>query len=392
MILALRMLVFAAVVLGVLLGLHRYFWMRLARDPSWPLGVQRGAAVLLFLLFFAMVLTLVVSRTAGRDAAKPLAWAAFTWMGVAFFLAAVFAVTDFFRAVLPAPIDNARRTFFARLIAGAAGVVALGAAAKGAANVRSPVGVVHVPVLLPRLRGARVWRIVQITDVHVGPTIGAEYLSSVVDRVNAQSPDVVVITGDLVDGSVASLAAHVAPLRRLVAPHGVFFVTGNHEYYSGAAEWCAHLATLNIRVLRNESLAVGGDDGFTLAGVDDWTAHQFARAAPGHGHDLTSALRFADPDRPVVLLAHQPKSVKEAALLGVDLQLSGHTHGGQMFPFMFLVRLQQPFVAGLSQVNDRTQIYVSRGTGYWGPPMRLGAPAEITVLTLAARGTPTGNA
>ncbi len=130
--------------------------------------------------------------------------------------------------------------------------------------------------------------------------------------------------------------------------------------------------------------SIGGeDDGFTLAGVDDWTAHQFARLAPGHRHDLEGALREAPPDRPVVLLAHQPKSVREAAPRGVDLQLSGHTHGGQLIPFNLLVRFQQPHVAGLERVSDRTQIYVSRGTGYWGPPMRLGAPAEITLLTLA---------
>jgi predicted MPP superfamily phosphohydrolase len=321
-------------------------------------------------------------RAAPRDVVRPFAWVAYTWMGVLFFLAASLFAFDLVRWVAPAPADEARRTFFARAVAAFAGLVAFGAAAQASSNVRGPVAIARVPVVLPRLRGEREWRVAQLSDVHIGPTLGRDWLAGVVDRVNAERPDLVVITGDLVDGSVEALSEHVAPLGRLVAPHGVFFVTGNHEYYSGAAEWCAHLATLGIRVLRNECVAVGEQDGFTLAGVDDWTAHQFARLAPGHRHDLEAALREALPDRALVLLAHQPKSVREAAPRGVDLQLSGHTHGGQLVPFNFLVRFQQPHVAGLERVNDRTQIYVSRGTGYWGPPMRLGAPAEITLLTL----------
>jgi hypothetical protein len=305
-------------------------------------------------------------------------------MGVLFFLVASLALADVARWLAPAPADEARRTFFARTVAALAGLVAFGAASKATANVRGPVAITRVPVVLPRLRGDRPWRVAQLSDVHIGPTLGREWLAGVVDRVNAERPDLVVITGDLVDGSVQALAEHVAPLARLVAPHGVFFVTGNHEYYSGAAEWCAHLTSIGIRVLRNECVAIGQEDGFTLAGVDDWTAHQFARLAPGHRHDLEAALREASPDRALVLLAHQPKSVREAAPRGVDLQLSGHTHGGQLVPFNLLVRFQQPHVAGLERVNERTQIYVSRGTGYWGPPMRLGAPAEITLLTLRA--------
>jgi predicted MPP superfamily phosphohydrolase len=382
MMLALRLVFFVSTMIGVSYGLHRYLWVRLARDPAWPALVQRGLGFALVLLLLAMVAAMVLVRAGSRDAVKPLAWVAYSWMGVAFFLVVALATADAFRAALPTPADDDRRAFFARMIAGVAGFAAIAASAKAAANVRSPVRVVDVPVVLPRLQGSRPWRIAQISDVHVGPTIGREFIAGIVDRVNAQAPDIVVITGDLVDGSVASLADHVAPLGRLVATHGVYFITGNHEYYSGAAEWCAHLTSLGIRVLRNEWVAIGDDDGFTLAGVDDWTAHQFARMAPGHGHDLDAALRDAHASRPVVLLAHQPKTIREADTKGVDLQLSGHTHGGQLFPFMYLVKSQQPYVAGLSQVSERTQIYVSRGTGYWGPPMRLGAPAEITLLTL----------
>ena len=177
---------------------------------------------------------------------------------------------------------------------------------------------------------------------------------------------------------MAELAEHVQPLARLVAKDGVFFVTGNHEYYSGADEWIAHLRGLGVRVLRNEHVSVGGDGGFDIAGIDDASSH-----GNGHGPDLRKALAGRDEARACVLLAHQPKGIELADALGVDLQLSGHTHGGQMIPWNFLVRLQQPFVAGLHKLV-RAQIYVSRGTGYWGPPMRVGAPAEITQIELVS--------
>jgi predicted MPP superfamily phosphohydrolase len=180
----------------------------------------------------------------------------------------------------------------------------------------------------------------------------------------------------------------VAPLGTLAAKHGVFFVTGNHEYYAGADEWIAHLPTLGVRVLRNERVSVGGGaDSFDLAGVDDYNAHGF----PGHGPDLQRAVSGRDPSRELVLLAHQPREVHRAAEHGVGLQLSGHTHGGQIWPWNFAVKLQQPYVAGLVR-HKTTQLYVSRGTGYWGPPMRLGAPAEITQLVLTRGEAGGGNA
>jgi predicted MPP superfamily phosphohydrolase len=175
----------------------------------------------------------------------------------------------------------------------------------------------------------------------------------------------------------------VAPLAGLKSRQGVYFVTGNHEYYAGVNEWLAHLPTLGVRVLRNERVAVGdGTHTFDLAGVDDWSA----RGMPGHGPDLARAVEGRDAARELVLLAHQPRAIHEAAKHGVGLQLSGHTHGGQIWPWNFAVKLQQPYVAGLARHNKDTQLYVSRGTGYWGPPMRLGAPAEITRIRLRAAG------
>jgi predicted MPP superfamily phosphohydrolase len=230
--------------------------------------------------------------------------------------------------------------------------------------------------LPPALAG---FRIVQITDIHVGPTIKQDYLQAIVDRVNALEADVVAITGDLVDGSVAELRAHVAPLAQLRARHGVFFVTGNHEYYSGVHGWVGELRRLGIRVLHNEhEVLQHGGAPLVLAGVPDYGGHHFD---PAHASDPAQALRGAPAQATRVLLAHQPRTAPAAAEAGFDLQLSGHTHGGQFLPWGFFVPLQQPYTAGLHQLG-RLSIYVSRGTGYWGPPKRLGAPSEIAELVL----------
>jgi predicted MPP superfamily phosphohydrolase len=240
---------------------------------------------------------------------------------------------------------------------------------------------VQVPIAgLPQaLQG---FTIAQISDIHVGPTIKAPYLQAIVDKVNQLEADMVAVTGDLVDGSVRDLAPHVAPLAGLRSRHGTFFVTGNHEYYSGAHAWIAELQRLGIRVLLNEHTVLQhGNAPLVLAGVADYTAHLFD---PAHRSDPQAAMAGAPADATVrVLLAHQPRSAEAAERAGFDLQLSGHTHGGQFFPWNLFVPLQQPFTAGLHRLR-RLWVYTSRGTGYWGPPKRFGAPSEITRLTLVA--------
>jgi hypothetical protein len=296
-------------------------------------------------------------------------------------------VVERIRAHDQAPIDQDRRTLVARAVAGA---VAASAGALTAVAMRSalgPVAVRRLPVALarlpPRLNGLS---LVQLTDIHIGPTIGRAFIEEIVARTNALNPDIIAITGDLVDGTVPQLRDAVAPIGDLRARYGVFFVTGNHEYFSGATPWIAELTRLGVRCLRNERVSIGdGAASFDLAGVDDHSGARFGEQ--GHGEDLDKALEGLDPSREVVLLAHQPKSVFAASRFGIGLQISGHTHGGQIWPFSYLVRLQQPFVAGLHR-HAGTQIYVSRGTGYWGPPMRLGAPAEITQLILSRSEAP----
>jgi predicted MPP superfamily phosphohydrolase len=271
------------------------------------------------------------------------------------------------------PLDPEQRLRIARIsaagVAFVAGALAVAAVRSGLARVALRDVEVRLPRLPKRLDGTT---IVQLTDIHVGPTIGREFIEQIVERTNSVEPDVIAITGDLVDGSVTELGEDVAPLAKLRARYGVYFVTGNHEYYSGADAWCAELERIGIRVLRNECVTIG-DDGasFDLAGIDD------------HRGDLPGAVRGRDPKRELVLLAHQPRAIFDAVRHGVGLQLSGHTHGGQIWPWNYFVRLQQPVVSGLRRFGE-TWLFVSNGTGYWGPPMRLLAPAEITQIRLLA--------
>jgi uncharacterized protein len=386
---ALGFAIFFGVAIAVIGGVHYYLWTRLIRAPALSRPWSTVLTVLLAVLALSIPLALLVGRSFA-ESKRLLVWPAFIWLGLMFLLFFLLLGTDLGRLVswlwsrlAGREIDPERRLFIARGIAGAA---AAGAAGLGAIAVRSalgPVTVERVEVTLPRLHplldGTT---LVQITDLHVGPTIGRTTVAEVVARTNALQPDIVVITGDLIDGTVAELGEAVAPLRDLRARHGTFFVTGNHEYFSGAPAWVEELGRLGIKVLRNERVRIGdGEATFDLAGTDDRSAARYRLA--GHGEDLAAALAGRDPSRPVVLLAHQPRTVLDAAELGVDLQLSGHTHGGQIWPWGFLVRLQQRFLAGLARHRD-TLIYVSRGTGYWGPPMRLGAPPELAQIVLRA--------
>jgi hypothetical protein len=382
-----RLAMFLSVVFSVVGGIHYYLWARLVRDIGWPAPVHTSLTVLLIGLALLIPVGAIASRRLPRDLLSPVMWVLYTWMGLMFFLFVLLVPADLVRGIAwlidlisGAPSDPERRLLLARIFGGVVGLGALAMAGLGLVTAARKVAIKPVQVALRGLPEAFAgFRIVQLTDVHVGPTIGRRFIEDLVARTNALSPDLIVITGDLVDGSVADLAPHVEPLARLQARHGVHFVTGNHEYFSGADAWVTHLRGLGITVLRNERVTLErGGQHIDLAGVDDPTG---ARFGAGHGTDLPRALAGRDRTRPVILLAHQPRTALDAAEHGVALQLSGHTHGGQLFPFNLLVPLQQPFVAGLHRLNDLT-IYVSTGTGYWGPPMRLGVPAEISDITL----------
>ncbi len=384
---------FFAVVILVLGGLHYYVWARLVRDTRVP---QPWAALMvagLVMLATGLPLTRILARRLPA-AARTLSWPLYVWLGALFLIFVLLLGADLVKVIswltnrlragalpIDRSIDIGRRTLVARWLAGAVAAATGTLTAVAMRSALGPVAVRRVPVTLTRLPTEMSgFTLVQLTDIHVGPTIGRAFIEDIVARTNALNPDLVAITGDLVDGSVAELADAIAPLAQLRARHGVYFVTGNHEYFSGAPPWIAELTRLGIRCLRNERVTIGdGTTSFELAGVDD---HSGARSGEaGHGENLDQALAGLDPAREVVLLAHQPRSVFAAARFGIGLQLSGHTHGGQIWPFSYFVRLQQPFVAGLHR-HGGAQVYVSRGTGYWGPPMRLAAPAEITQLVL----------
>ncbi|MGE0784787.1 MAG: metallophosphoesterase [Sandaracinaceae bacterium] len=381
-----RILVFLAVLTTVTGGVHYYLWNRLVKSPAWPAPWMNVATWLIVGLAVTIPVGLIGARLFGRDMLSPLVWTGYIWMGSMFLCFVLLLPTELIRAGFhffgreDGVVDPVRRQLLSRIVAG--GVVTVGAGLSGLGLVTAlrkvAIKEVRVPIagLDARLSGLRV---VQLTDIHVGPTIGRAFIEQLVDSTNALEPDIVAITGDLVDGSVEELGEAVRPLGNLRARHGVFFVTGNHEYYSGADEWAEFVGSLGITVLRNERVSIEHDGAaLDVAGVNDWNAGQF-----DDGPDLRKALDGRPDGRPVLLLAHQPRQIEEAAAQDVSLMLSGHTHGGQIFPFNFLVRLQQPYVAGLHD-HGGTKLYVSSGTGYWGPPMRVGIPAEITDLRLDA--------
>ncbi len=223
------------------------------------------------------------------------------------------------------------------------------------------------------------FRIAQFSDIHIGPTIKRAFAERVVEQVNGLRADLIAFTGDLVDGSVPWLRDDVAPLRELTAPHGLYFVTGNHEYYSGVHEWVKEAGRLGFDVLMNEHRIVERNGArIVMAGVTDYGAHDFV---PAQKSDPTAALLNAPADAVKILLAHQPRSIVAVSRAGADVQLSGHTHGGQFFPWNHLATLNQTYIKGLHK-HGNTWVYVNRGTGYWGPPLRLGIPPEITLITL----------
>jgi predicted MPP superfamily phosphohydrolase len=394
----LQIAVFLLLLVAVVGGMHFYLWARLVKDPALGEPWRRAGTVLLVAGALAIPSSFLLLRSRPTGLVDGFVFGAMLWLGVAFLLFSALLAVDlvrwcgigagalweWLRRVPDPPADPERRRFLARAVAGGAAVVVGGATAVAMRSALSEPEIHEVPVKLARLPPALSGlTIAQISDLHVGPTIGERDVRRVVEATNALRPDLVAITGDLVDGTVPSLGPAIAQLAGLRARHGVFFVTGNHEYYSGVTEWVAYLRRLGVRVLRNERVEIG-DRGASidLAGIDDWRS---TGLAPGHGPDLARAVDGRDPQRSLVLLAHQPKGVEEAAGLGVELQLSGHTHGGQIFPFNFLTGVAYPYLRGLYRgvgPGAAGQVFVSRGTGYWGPPMRLGSPPEISRIVL----------
>lgn len=370
----------------ILLAIHTYVWWRLIYQAKLPRRWYVGLTALIIFLFLSGPLT-TASRNVWPSVSATFGWISLPWMalcGLTFVALVILDVSKLLtrgaRRVVgrPAPpVSPERRQFLSRITGGAAMAIGSASVARGIVSARGEHDVVDVEVKLAKLpKALDGFTIVQLSDLHVGMTIDREFVQRVVDRANALSPDLMVLTGDLVDGRVEDLRDEAAPLGQLRSKHGTYAVTGNHEYYSGADPWIAELTGLGVTYLRNAHVRIA--DGFTLAGVDDHSA----RSYEGHGADYKSALAGRDPALPIVLLAHQPRQVRRAAEHGVDFQLSGHTHGGQIWPWHYLVRIQQGGLLAGRYDWKGTQLYVTRGCGYWGPPVRLLAPLEITRVIL----------
>jgi predicted MPP superfamily phosphohydrolase len=393
------MLVFLLLFGSVIGAGHYYLVRRLVVEASLSPGLQATLVWGVGLAALLLILQPIAERLLKPPGSRVIAWPASIWMGLFFYLFLLVAFSDLLIFLVglatPKPLRAAEGLPVAdsfdlgRWRAAGVFLVALVFVAVGLRGGLTRPRLKRVELRLARWPAALDgFRIVQISDVHIGPILARGFARQLTQRVNALEPDAIVATGDLVDGSVEKLRHDVAPFAELQARQGVFFVTGNHDHYSGADAWVPHLRALGFRVLRNERVTIERDGArFELAGVDD---HRSGIESRSGGEDLEAALADLPRDRAVILLAHDPSTFKKAHAMGIDLQLSGHTHGGQIWPFRYFVRLATPFVAGLYR-RGAAQLYVSRGTGFWGPPMRFRAPAEITEIRLrttpAAGGT-----
>ena len=377
-----RFLIFISIVTVILSLAAFYAGARFIRWSPWA-SEHRGVIWLVLGLFVILqLLGPFLYRLYPNQSGKSfiMHWVTYTTLGLFTSLVFYTFAADLFMAVWKwiARPDNAvdlqRRGFLAVM------TMTLGSAVIGVSQaVRGPkVFEVDIPIvnLPPELEG---FRIAQVSDLHVGPTIGRRYAENVVELVNGLSPDLIALTGDFVDGSVKQLRNAVQPLADLKAKHGVFFVTGNHEYYWGVREWMEELRNLGARILLNEHVVIEENgQSMVLAGVTDRSAGSHL---PGHESNPGKSLEGAPEAGIKILLAHQPASYKEAAAAGFDLQLSGHTHGGQFFPWNLVVKLAQRYYKGLNK-HENMWIYVNRGAGYWGPPHRFAVPSEVSLLKL----------
>jgi len=412
-------------------ALHWFAWKRLFRDTTrGPGRARRAGAVLLALGPLLGAVAFAAERSGAPFRLQQiLAWPGYLWLALSLYLILALLAGELVRPVLrravtggkgrvrdettvvhlPLPTqtgtgagqgrgdpearagtvmlsgtlgrssasDLSRRLFVSQTIAAAAAATAVGTVGYGTYGVLRGPGVKRVTVPLAKLpRAAHGFRIAVVSDIHLGPILGRGFARKVVDTINSTQPDLIAVVGDLIDGSVEDLGPSVAPLAQLRARHGTFFVTGNHEYYAGAEPWVRHVRDLGLHSLENDRTELPH---FDLAGVNDVSGEE-----EGDGPDFARALGDRDRTRASVLLAHQPIVIHEAVRYGVDLQLSGHTHGGQMWPGNLLAGLSNPTVSGLDHYEN-TQLYVTRGAGAWGPPVRVGAPSDITVVELASR-------
>ncbi|WP_254922998.1 metallophosphoesterase [Rhodococcus sp. OK302] len=354
------------------------WWTLVMSGTDWPTPVTALGTAAFALTLVTLPVTLILSH--GR---RHLDWAGLVGdsiLGGIWVLFAWSVIGNLVRFVLGlAGVDDPARS---RGVAGAVIIVSAILVIWGNREAMRVPRIKYVDVTIPRLgKGFDGTRVVAVTDTHFGPINRTKWSEGVAAAVNELRPDIVAHVGDIADGTVEQRRGQAAPLATIRAELASVYVTGNHEYPREAQGWLDYMDSIGWEPLHNKHIVVErGGDSLIIAGVDDATAKSSKMA--GHGANFEMALAGTDPDLPVLMLAHQPKQVFQSETAGVDLQIAGHTHGGQIWPFNFLVRLDQPTVHGLSRHGERTQLYTSRGSGFWGPPLRIFAPSEITVLTL----------
>lgn len=374
---------------GMLLLVTLYLYWRLVLSTGTSRVWRVTGGIVLGLLYLTFLTAVATQRSGPWQQFTPLHVVGNIWIALLLYLTLVLLAAEIVRGLLlavrrvrGADTTPARRRAYARGAAIIAGVVAAGTVGYGVTQALAPITVIRATVTVPGLPAQfDGYRIGLATDLHLGAISGAERTREVVDILRAQDVDVATFVGDLVDGTPDELAAAIAPLQTLTGPDGppdgVLFTTGNHEYYSDAPAWEATLADRGLTVLANAGVPVARDGArIWIAGINDYTGTDFGDPA-----DLAAALQGRQDGDVTVLMAHQPRQVDLAAAADVDLQLAGHTHGGQIWPFHYAVLAQQGTLAGLSRVGD-TQLWTSRGAGFWGPPARVGAPSDVSILTL----------
>ena len=385
-------IIFFSTVTIIVLSIHYYLWLRLIRDTGLS-GLYKNIGTYSLIAFtLSFPIALLADRILPLKYSFPLLWLSYFWIGVMMLLFLLLFSIDMIKIVIyifqkltmaGEEIANPeRREFVSGLIASAASTIVLISSGIGVKNYYSNAVVKKFNVSLKGLPEAlKGFKIVQISDLHLGQMMTKKILEQIVDQVNRLKPDLIAITGDLADGSTAKLLSEANPLKNLKAEKGIYFVTGNHEYYSGVENWTLAIDQMGIKVLNNKNIKIRReDDYFYLAGVTDHEGKNFGRE---HASDFKKALSGLENGKKKILLAHQPIAVQKASEYGTDLVLAGHTHGGQIWPFNYFVYLQQPYLKGFYDYNG-TKLYVNQGTGCWGPPVRLGSKNEITQIILDA--------
>ena len=365
-----------SIIVALVIGVHVYLSDRLIIAPGWGGSAWRLWSCVVGVT--VMLAALLAERLATPPWTRICTIPGYVWMGVAWFALAATGISD-----LVLWLGGWETTSALSIRASAVWSVVIATTGYGMRRALSPPPLKRVEITLDRwpaeLDG---YRIVQLTDLHIGPIFDRRWLQALVERANALAPDLTVVTGDLIDGMASRVGPHLEPLLGLNAPDGVFVITGNHEMFNGVRSWVRYYKEdMGLRLLENEHVTIARPEGsYELLGTHDRSGWAFQ-----HPEDIDAAVAGCDPERPWILLAHDPLSFKKAAQHNIDLQLSGHTHGGQIWPFHILVRLVIPFVAGHYELNG-SALYVSRGCGFWGPPMRVAAPPELTEITLRAKG------